>query len=114
MKRITFALLLTLLITSCSSEKQDLYKKVDFFIDQLHSTYESYGLQGINHAKHTPNGYYCITPIGRLINVKIEKPVDSEEYEKLKADLSRKFKNDKRVNLVYICNGGTVMIDCRN
>ena len=114
MKQIAFALLLALLIVGCSSEKRDLYKKVDYFIEQLNTTYESYGLQGADHAKHTENGYYCITPIGRLINVKIENPVESKEYEKLKADLSSKFKSDKRVNRVYICGGGTIMVDCRN
>lgn len=113
MKRIAFAILLTLFAIGCSSEKRDLYENIDYFIEQLNTTYESYGLQGLNHARHTKNGYYCITPIGRLINVKIEKPVESKEYEKLKADLSRRFKNDKRVNRVYICGGGTVIVDLR-
>jgi len=49
-----------------------------------------------------------------LINVKILKVVEDEEYEDLKEDLKSHYKGDKRVNDVYICQGGTVMIDCRN
>ena len=106
---------LVVALTSCSSEKQDLYEKADYFVNSLYTDYESYGiLGGVDHTEYTENRYYKITPVGRLINVRIEKDADSEEYEKLEADLTRHFKNDPRVNKVYICKAGTVMIDCRN
>nr|DAR50552.1 MAG TPA: protein of unknown function (DUF4971) [Caudoviricetes sp.] len=102
-------------LTSCSSEKQDLYEKADYFVNSLYTDYESYSiLGGADHTEYTKNRYYKITPVGRLINVRIEKDTDSKEYEKLKTDLTRHFKNNPRVNKVYICKAGTVMIDCRN
>ena len=101
-------------LTSCSSEKQDLYEKADYFVNSLYTDYESYGILGGVDTEDTKNRYYKITPVGRLINVRIEKDTDSKEYEKLKTDLTRHFKNNPRVNKVYICKAGTVMIDCRN
>jgi len=60
------------------------------------------------------DGMYQITPIGRLVNVKILANVPSSDYENLKEELKQHYKNDFRVRDVYICGGGTVMIDCRN
>ena len=53
-------------------------------------------------------------PIGRLINVKILKVVNYEVYKDLEEDLKSHYKNDKRVNNVYINKVGTIIIDCRN
>ena len=53
-------------------------------------------------------------PTGRLINVRIEKSVNDSEYEKLKNVLKEHYRNNINVNDVYICGGGTIMIDCRN
>jgi len=53
-------------------------------------------------------------PVGRLINVKIMKAVSDDIYKKLQEDLMNHYKNDKRVNKVYINTVGTIMIDCRN
>lgn len=53
-------------------------------------------------------------PIGRLINVKILKAVTDDVYRDLEEDLESHYKNDRRVNNVYINNAGTIMIDCRN
>ena len=36
-----------------------------------------------------------------------------KDYEELRTDLEKHFKEDKRVNKVYICGAGTIMIDCR-
>lgn len=61
-------------LTSCSSEKQDLLEKADYFVNSLYTDYESYGiLGGVDHTEYTKNRYYKITPVGRLINVRIEK-----------------------------------------
>jgi len=102
-------------VAGCSPSKKELYKETDAFVQSLSTTYESYGLLGAtNHSKTTSDGLYTISPIGRLINVKIQKVVSDEEYEKLRKDLENHYKNDKRVNKVYICQAGTIMIDCRN
>lgn len=114
-----FLATLLVVLTSCSISElnsyRELYKKTDYFVEQLNTTYESYGILGITkYEQFTPDGKYKIAPTGRLINVRIEDyNATREDYEELKKDLSRHYKNDLRVNDVYICGGGTVMIDCR-
>ena len=67
------------------------------------------------HQTFTSDGKYKIAPTGRLVNVRIESyEATEEDYEKLKVKLLKHYKNDSRVNNVYICGGGTIMIDCRN
>jgi hypothetical protein len=107
-------LLFLSIITGCSQGYSELFSETDKFVESLFITYESYGLLGGGeHAVTTSNGLYKITPIGRLVNVRIEKVVSDEEYEKLRNVLVRHYRNDKRVNEVYINQGGTVIIDCR-
>jgi len=113
-KTLIYFVILTFII-GCSPSKKELYKETDAFVQSLVTTYESYGiLGGTEHSKTTSDGLYTITPVGRLINVKIQKVVTDDEYEKLRNDLEKHYKNDVRVNKVYICQAGTVMIDCRN
>ena len=115
MKKIIFYLLFFILIFGCSQGKNELFEKADAFVESLETTYESYGLLGgTDHSITTSDGLYTITPIGRLINVKIQKIVSDDEYEKLRRKLEVHYKNDTRVNEVYICQAGTIMIDCRN
>ena len=40
--------------------------------------------------------------------------VKEDYYKELENDLKEHYKNDKRVNDVFINNAGTIMIDCRN
>jgi len=115
MKIILFYLIVFILIIGCSQNNNELFEKVDLFVESLETTYESYGLLGgTGHSITTSDGLYTITPIGRLINVKIQKVVSDDEYIKLRKILEHHYKNDTRVNEVYICQAGTVMIDCRN
>nr|WP_315152325.1 hypothetical protein [uncultured Flavobacterium sp.] len=103
------------LIIGCSPSKNELFKETDSFVESLQTTYESYGiLGGSEFAKTTSDGLYTITPVGRLINVKIQKVAESGEYEELKQDLKDHYEGNVKVNDVYICNAGTIMIDCRN
>jgi len=114
MKKILIYFVILILAIGCSQSKKELFKETDVFVESLVSTYESYGiLGGADHAKTTSDGLYTITPIGRLVNVKIQKVVTDDEYEKLRKDLEEHYKNDVRVNSVFICQAGTVMIDCR-
>ena len=101
------------LFASCSS-RSNLYEHTDYFVDQLSTTYQSYGVQGLSEKKTTKDSKYSVTPMGRLIIVKIEDYVPAHEYESLRKDLERHYKRDSRVNRVYINQGGTVVIDCRN
>lgn len=111
-------LILTLylfLMIGCSPSKNELFKETDYFVESLQTTYESYGMLGsTEHAKTTSDGLYIITPIGRLINVKIQKVAENGEYEELKEDLKNHYEGNSKVNDVYICQAGTIMIDCRN
>ena len=124
-KLILMGLLVSIFMISCNSADDkvknfiepntELYQITDGFVESLQTTYESYGLLGgQKHTKYTKDGMYKVMPTGRLINVRIEKVVTDNEYETLKTDLKEHYKNNTHVNDVYICGGGTVMIDCRN
>lgn len=114
MKKIILLVILTFIV-SCSPDKKQLYSITDSFVESLQTTYNSYGIfGGGDHIKATSNGMYLVMPAGRLINVKILKPVDDYVYKKLEENLKKHYKNDKRVKNVYVSNAGTIMIDCRN
>lgn len=102
-----------LLFSSCNT-RSNLYEQTDYFVEQLHTTYQSYGLQGLSLKRTTKDDKYSVTPMGRLIIVKIEEYAPEKEYEALRKDLERHYKKDSRVNRVYINQGGTCVIDCRN
>lgn len=103
------------IIIGCSPSKNELFKETDSFVESLQTAYESYGiLGGSEHTKTTTDGLYTITPVGRLINVKIQKVAENGEYEELKQDLKDHYEGNPKVNDVYICQAGTIMIDCRN
>ncbi|PHR18259.1 MAG: hypothetical protein COA38_20130 [Fluviicola sp.] len=53
-------------------------------------------------------------PTGRLIIVKYLNADNNNKYEDLKSDLKSHYSDDDQVNDVYINQGGTVVIDCRN
>lgn len=104
-----------LFLIACSASKNELYGITDSFVKSLQTEYDSYGMFGSEeYTKVTSDGLYQIIPTGRLINVKILKGVSSKDYSDLEEDLKSHYKDDKRVNDVYINNGGTIMIDCRN
>lgn len=111
----TLLILCSILLLGCSPDKKELYKITDNFVEKLHTKYESYGIMGgSKHTTYTKNRHYKVMPIGRLINVRIEKVVEKKKYQDLKKDLERHYRRDQRVNDVYISKGGTIMIDCRN
>ena len=114
MKKL-LVIIMILGLTSCSFINSELFEITDSFVESLSSTYERYGiLNSTDNTKTTKDGEYTITPIGRLINVKINKPVSSEDYENLEKSLQSHYKGNSNVNNVYISNAGTIMIDCRN
>jgi hypothetical protein len=113
MKKIIL-LFIAMTIFGCSN-KTELFKETDSFVESLQTEYKSYGIFGVSeYSKTTSDGLYTISPIGRLINVKIQKVVSSKEYEDLKKDLEDHYQGNPKVNSVYICQAGTIMIDCRN
>ena len=116
MKKQLLLLLLLPFLFGCSEIRhRDLFDKTDYFVNELYTYVRTYGLSGgADDTKYAENGEYRIMPIGRLINVRIERPASQSEYETLRRILERHYSGDSRVNQVYICGGGTVMIDCRN
>ena len=116
MKKILFLLSLLVILISCYSIKYgELYSITDEFVDELQTTYESYGLiGGMDHIKYTNDKDFKVTPIGRLVIVRIEHNADDKEYNELQKALESHYSSDSRVNRVYRNQGGTIVIDCRN
>ena len=105
--------LFSLTLTSCDGNKE-LYELTDYFVTSLYTKYESYGiLGGMDATKYTSDRKYKVMPTGRLINVRIEDYTTQSDYLKLRDKIAKHYKNDSRVHDVYICGGGTIMIDCR-
>lgn len=109
-----FAGLALLSGASCGRSRSDLYKQTDYFVEQLDTTYKSYGLQGVSEKRFTEDRKYGVFPVGRLVNVRIEEYADDGEYEKLLKALEWHYRGDRRVNKVYRNQGGTITIDCRD
>jgi hypothetical protein len=111
---IILSIAVSIIMSSCSTHA-DLYRHTDYFVEQLSTVYVSYGLAGLKYKRFTDDGKYGIFPTGRLINVRIESPyATTKDYENLRKDLERYYRGNPNVNKVYICQGGTIMIDCRN
>ncbi|MBR2250391.1 MAG: ABC transporter [Prevotella sp.] len=115
MKRL-FVIVLTIFsfaLTSCDGNRE-LYELTDEFVSSLYTRYESYGiLGGMDDTKYTSDRKCKVMPTGRLINVRIEDYATNSDYIKLRDKIAKHYKNDARVHDVYICGGGTIMIDCR-
>ncbi len=116
MKKNFIILLLLVFFCSCNNFKyRELYEITDEFVEKLQTTYESYGLLGgMNHTKYTKDREYKVFPMGRLINVRIERYADDDEYESLRKAIESHYSGDSRVHKVYRNQAGTLMIDCRN
>lgn len=115
MKRLFFIVLIlfSFTLSSCDGNKE-LYEITDYFVTSLYTRYESYGiLGGMDDIRYTSDREYKVMPTGRLINVRIEDYAAQSDYLKLRDKIAKHYKNDPRVHNVYICGGGTIMIDCR-
>lgn len=117
MKKILNVLLIiafTFALSGCNEIKhKELFKITDRVVESLYTEYESYGMFG-GKEEYTSDREYKIMPIGRLVNVCIERDASDKEYEDLLEDLQSHYKGNKHVNRVYRCQAGTLMIDCRN
>jgi len=104
---------LAITLASCVEKNKELYKVTDHFVTELSTTYEHYDIFG-HYSTYTEGGEYQVTPIVRLIVVRIEKNPTDKKYNDLVKTLKKHYKNDARVNDVYRNQGGTVVIDCRH
>ena len=115
---LTLCSIFLLSVVSCEKEPTEeqiyasLFSKTDYFIDMLDEIYEHYDALG-KRSTDTSDGKYKVTPMGRLIIVKKNLSADDITYEKLAEILKRHYKGNKKVNDVFVNNGGTVTIDCR-
>ncbi|MCR4766256.1 MAG: hypothetical protein K5856_08815 [Bacteroidaceae bacterium] len=113
--------LMTLVVsTSCSKDGDafdaiyhSLFVTCDFFIDGLDTIYEHYDAFGYR-AKDTSDGKYTVTPIGRLIIVEKKSYDDSTSLSSIVNALKSHYSGNSKVNDVFLNNGGTITIDCRN
>lgn len=109
MKKIIYLFGLLLFLNSCNNS--DLYKVTDDIISSIDKGVV-YNIWQVN-SKITEDKKYIITPIGKLIIVKINNYAENEEYKKLKIKIKRRYKNNKIVKNVFINGHGTITIDCR-
>ena len=116
MKKSIIVYFLLFVLCSCNNIKYgELYSITDEFVENLQTTYQSYGmLGGVEYTKYTKDKEYKVFPMGRLINVRIERYADDDEYESLRKALESHYSGDRRVNQVYRNQADTIMIDCRN
>lgn len=105
-------------ITSCSSDDDDnaedrmftsLFVTTDNMVNALYDD-DFY----VPKTKYTSDGNYKVTPIGKLIVVKKTWSNPDVSYYDIKEALTNHYRHNNRVNDVFINNGGTVTIDCRN
>lgn len=93
----------------------EVLNQVDTFVYELDKNYDHYDLYG-KHKKDvsSDNKSFSVTPMGRVIIVKVNDVVPDSYYNDVKDNIKKKYENDNRVNDVFINNGGTITIDCRN
>ena len=75
MKKYLVVFFLLFVLCSCNNIKYgELYSITDEFVEKLQTTYQSYGvLGGVEYTKYTKDKEYKVFPMGRLINVRIER-----------------------------------------
>ena len=121
--RLIFTSLMLMLLcsslVSCSKDNDDeqssvyaefssLFQKTDYYVNKLGSS----GSGGVN-SSDSSDGKYTVSIIGRLIVVK-KNYSSGATYSKIKEALEYHYKGNTKVKDVFLNNGGTVTIDCRN
>lgn len=96
MKKFLFVTVILVSLCSCNRIKYgELFDISDEFVEDLQTTYESYGLLGgMGYTKYTKDKEYKVCPVGRLINVRIEHFADDDEYESLRKALESHYSGD--------------------
>lgn len=94
--------------SSVYAEFSSLFQKTDYYVNKLGSS----GSGGVN-SSDSSDGKYTVSIIGRLIVVK-KNYSSGATYSKIKEALEYHYKGNTKVKDVFLNNGGTVTIDCRN
>lgn len=118
MKKILLGVLCIILFASCSKQEvipttyNKLFYVTDTFVDFLEeSSYNSYDALG-KKQKETSDGVFLVTPMGRMIAVKIKKTYEAD-YDTTLRHLKTRYASKKKVKDIYKNSGGTITIDCR-
>lgn len=118
-QRILFTSLMLILLSSCfvacskdeegpkNQEFSALFSKTDYYVNKLDIS----GSGGVDSSESS-DGKYLVTLMGRLITVKKNYSSGATYYE-IKDALQDHYKNNPKVDDIYINKGGTVTIDCR-
>ena len=99
MKKVSFIAIFAVLslASSCNiisdNKNKELYETTDQFVSSLKGEVYSYGMFNSEDYKKTLENW-TVTPIGRLINVKINKYASDDEYNNLKEQLKNHLSND--------------------
>ena len=94
------------------AQYSSLLAKTDYFIDLLDKVYEHYDALG-KETTQSSDRKFTITPMGRLIIVKINSNATNISYSEVNDVLKSYYKNNFKVKEVFINENGTITIDCR-
>lgn len=113
---LCFLFFCLILMSSCSRIKnRELYAITDDYIENIYSYSSGSGLFDLmGTEKKTEDGTITVQAVGKIIIVKLQYVAEDGEYEKLKEQLADRYSSHPRVRRVYINQGGTIAIDCRN
>ena len=115
MKKILFLILIALTFANCSRlRNRELYSITDDYVENIYHYSNSVGILHEGPEKYTEDKSIRVQSIGKLIIVKLEYVAKDGEYERLKEELADHYSKHPRVRRVYINQGGTIVIDCRN
>lgn len=105
---ITLLGLIIIAVAALYLPKMGMYRAISDNIERIEEG-RTYGLAGYTSYE----GVYEVTRLGKLIIVKIDKPVSENRYKFLRWQIATYYTFNERVHDVYINQGGTVAVDCR-
>ncbi len=110
MKKALFVMLglIIIAVAALYIPKTGMYRAISDNIERIEEG-RTYGFAGDTSYE----GVYEVTRLGKLIIVKIDKPVSDNRYKFLRWQIATYYTFNKRVHDVYINQGGTVAVDCR-
>ncbi len=87
---------------------REAINKVDFYVNRLYDTYESYGIFESPSIVYVAGRKFWIKPLGRLV------VIDTDNFNtELMERMSKIYKRSHKVHNVFINGHGNVAIDCR-
>jgi hypothetical protein len=111
--KVVLGVLSLMVLNSCGKPDSDLFEITEEFVISLYTTHEYYkGLASETNITYTKDSLYKITPIDRVVSIKIGDTYGGKEYEDLRDKFKEVYKDDKRVKDIYLDSMGNLIIDC--